>query len=82
MKRLGYFLTPYELLQSSCATALLWTSPQWHWMQCQGVLYEMPLWALMGFSAWRTLSGFHLLPAVPAAPPPHNARVVQQAVCA
>lgn len=63
MRRLGYRLTPYAQLQHWCAIGLLYTVPQWHWMQCQGVLYELPLWALMGFAVWRPLSGFYLLPA-------------------
>lgn len=67
MKRLSYSQTPFARVQLMCSSVLLLTAPQWHWMQCQGPMYDVPVWALMGFTLWRVFSGFRLTVRQPPA---------------
>jgi hypothetical protein len=65
MKKLRYSQKPIGRAQLMCASVLLLTAPQWHWMQCQGPLYDAPVWALIGFTWWRIYRGFSLVSAPP-----------------
>ena len=57
MKKIRYSQTPIARLQLIAASAMLLTAPKWHWMQCQGPMYDAPIWALTAFVWWRVYQG-------------------------
>jgi hypothetical protein len=61
MNKIRYSQTRFARFQIASASMLLLTAPKWHWMQCQGLLYDVPLWALSGFTCWRIFRGFSMV---------------------